>query len=187
MGRLNMHINKGRGTNLRWSLLCLSSLSTFAELLQGHLKHRIILVPPRFSTFASLVRSHLKASNYFSFSLLLYSGQFGSRSEPRATWQLVAVFWGLLFSARLCWLYNLLYANSRGHPSMWTRLLAYQPITSAGGLLVSYYIRKQVYFVFIFRSSATSFLHATHTIYVACQKGSSSRYPTVLDSNRSPL
>ena len=124
-----------------------------------------------FSTFTRLVQGHLKASNHLSFSSLLNPGQSGTRPEIRAMLCLVAAFPGLLFSAHLCWLYNIpdTHTNSRGHISslpsmcyMWTYLLlASYPhnlhSTSAGQYLRPVYFRKQVYFLFIFCSSTTSF------------------------------
>ena len=76
-----------------------------------------------FSIFARLAQGHLK---------LLYSEQSGARPGLRTMWCLVAVFRGLLFSIRLCCLYNIPdnYVNSRSHTSRlppthcaWTHLL----------------------------------------------------------------
>ena len=50
--------------------------------------------------------------------------------------------------------------------------------TSTGVRLRTVYFRKQASILFIFCSSVTSFLHAAHTIYTACQKGSFILPPT---------
>ena len=127
------------------------------------------------STYARLVQSHRKASNHLSFPFLLYfresgifsgpfpppnPGQSGARPEPRGTWRIVAAFRSI-FSARLCWLCNILdaHANSRGHPSSLppmrcklTRLFSH-PIyviyesLSLGNKLRPVYFRKQVHFL----------------------------------------
>ena len=98
---------------------------------------------------------------------------------------------GLLYSACLCWLYNIpnAHSNSCGHTSsfppmrgMRTHHLQACYTRNLRSIFTEehlhpVYFRKQVCFLFIFCSSAISFRHVTHTIYEACQKGSSSQYP----------
>ena len=105
--------------------------------------------------------------------------------EVPTTWCLMAAFRGLLFYARFCWLYDIpdTHANSRGDtsslpPMRRTCLPRNLYSTSIRERLPPVYFRKQVYFLFIFCSSAIFFEHATHTIYATCQKGYSSQYPT---------
>ena len=117
--RINLHMYRGWLYSFSVKSFCLSS---------------------SFSIFASLIQSHLQEPNHLTFSSFLNPGQSGARPEPRVMWYLVAAFCGLLFSAHLCWLYNILdaYTNSYSHTS---------------GLHV------------VCRHA--SFYHATHTIYAA--------------------
>ena len=132
--------------------LCLSS-SFFFFLVTGHMassRQRIFLISPRFSTFTGLLQIRLKTSNYHSVFSLLYSGQSGARPDARATWCLVDIFYGLLVSARLCWLYNILdsQAYSSGHISLCIPPTQFLRNFHVGTTSVQFTLRKMVHFLF---------------------------------------
>ena len=126
-------------------------------------RHRIILVSPPFSTSMSLM--HLRIF---------------SASQPRAVWcKTRAQNDVAAFHCLSCLRSSLLVIKYSGHP----RKLSWSHLYSAAfALHVEHlhqvYLQKQVYCLFIFCSSVTSFKHATYTNYTECQKGSSSQYPT---------
>ena len=141
---MHTHTHTDDGTVIQWKLSVFLPCSLpSGDEYRANSKHRIVF-SLRFSTFASLVQGHLKASkhpHFSTFASILYLRLF-SISQPRALWHNARdqsnvtsssyLLGSSLVSTHLCWLYNIPndHANSRGHSSSlpptqytWTLLL----------------------------------------------------------------